>query len=213
MKIIESSGKTVEDAKQAILSDLALKEYESFDIEVVQQPSNGFLGLFGAKDAKIKLKIKTNKYQKAKTILQTMIESLGFKDVQFKERKGKKEMELQFDGEGADYMFNKLGRSSTRLEFLLDLMVNKNDPQFYLKTRLRYRKRNHARESYLKTTAKTAANKVQETKAPFSMQPMNSYDRRIVHNELKKFDNIKTHSEGDGEQRHIVIEYTEKSGA
>tara|TARA_B100000674_G_scaffold482386_1_gene484737 strand:+ start:3778 stop:4710 length:933 start_codon:yes stop_codon:yes gene_type:complete len=69
-------------------------------------------------------------------------------------------------------------------------------------------KTSNAREAYLKNTAKRMAKKVVETKQPVALNPMNSYDRRIIHSTLSEYDNVTTRSNGEDHDRHIVIEYS-----
>ena len=69
-------------------------------------------------------------------------------------------------------------------------------------------KTSSAREAYLKNTAKRMAKKVVDTKQPVALNPMNSYDRRIIHSTLSEYDNVITRSNGEDHDRHVVIEYS-----
>lgn len=65
-----------------------------------------------------------------------------------------------------------------------------------------------AREAYLKNTAQRMAKKVVETQQPIALNPMNSYDRRIIHSTLSEYGNVTTRSNGEDHDRHVVIEYS-----
>ena len=69
-------------------------------------------------------------------------------------------------------------------------------------------KTSSAREAYLKNTAKRMAKKVVDTKQPVALNPMNSYDRRIIHSTLSEYDNVITRSNGEDHDRHVIIEYS-----
>ena len=96
--------------------------------------------------------------------------------------------------------------NSRRAEF------NKDDGSSNDKRRNR-RSRNEnrtssAREDYLKNTAQRMAKKVVETQQPIALNPMNSYDRRIIHSTLSEYGNVTTRSNGEDHDRHVVIEYS-----
>jgi len=67
---------------------------------------------------------------------------------------------------------------------------------------------NPVREQFLITTARNMAKKAIESESSVKLNPMNSFERRIIHTELQDMENIVTKSDGDGDKRHVVIEYT-----
>jgi spoIIIJ-associated protein len=209
MRIVEKSGKTVDEVKVSLQSELKLNDiYETCELDILQEPSPGFLG-FGAKEAVVRAKINTDKNLKAGFIVSRMLELLGL-ETELKEHYDpqRRQIEFEFSGKNAERTISTIGESIEKLEYLAGLLLNRHEPEPYLKLRFRVRKITEARENYLKSTAKSMADKVISQKKPLPMAPMNSYERLIVHQELQGLKNIRTISEGQGTERHIVIEYT-----
>lgn len=138
MSNITGEGKTVQLATQFALKKVTLKDFESYDIEVLQEAKKGFLG-FGSKDAKVAIKVKSDKEKMA----DYLIAEIGkFLDVQPKFQKefkaDKNELKMIFTGDDSDKFFDILGRSSKKLEFLMTTMLNKTDRDNYVKARFNH---------------------------------------------------------------------------
>ena len=111
------SGRTVEEAKAEIEKGLALDDFESYNIEVIQEPTKGFLGL-GSKDAQVRLVVKTDKVAKAIHLVKELASQLGFKP-EFKEsyNQASRQLVLKFNGPESAKMASQLGRTAHKLEF------------------------------------------------------------------------------------------------
>jgi spoIIIJ-associated protein len=111
---------------------------------------------------------------------------------------------LSLHGEGLGILIGKHGQTLDALQYLTNLAVNKNAESF-VKVKIDtedYRKR---RRETLENLAKNIAYKVKRTKRPVSLEPMNPYERRVIHSTLQNDKFVTTHSEGDEPYRHVVV--------
>lgn len=200
------SAETVEQAKAELLSQLQLKDYESYEFEVVQEERKGILGI-GSRDAQVRIKVDADKPRKAIALLTQLLEILGVQ-AQIKEKINKKNhcLDLELEGEEAEELFATLGQDRANLEQLLNLMVNARTDSRFMKIYLQQPlKRNPAREQFLKNQAVTLAKQSLDTQRAIALPPMNAYERSLVHNAVKEVSGVMTQSEGSGPDRHVVI--------
>jgi spoIIIJ-associated protein len=180
---IIGTGKTVQLATQFALKQVSLKDFESYDIQVIQDAKKGFLG-FGSKDAKVAVTLKADKARMSEYLISEIGKFLGVQpkfDKEFKEDKN--ELKMIFNGDDSDKFFEILGRSSKKLEFLLTTMLNKTDRDNYVKARFNHpslansnRKktpRNDQEKSFQKNTEESGSNEGQEReeRAPRNNRP------------------------------------------
>ncbi|MCJ8345878.1 Jag N-terminal domain-containing protein [bacterium] len=168
------TGKTVQLATQIALKKVTLKDFESYDIEVLQEAKKGFLG-FGSKDAKVAVTLKADKEKMSEYLISEIGNILGVKPSFKKEfKQDKNELKMSFTGDESDKFFEILGRSSKKLEFLITTMLNKTDRDNYVKARFNHpslagsaRKKNPRHE---KSEEKKTFNKVQMSEAPEAIE-------------------------------------------
>ena len=101
-------------------------------------------------------------------------------------------------------LIGKRGQTLDSLQYLTNLAINKHSDEYY-KVKIDtedYRKR---RKETLENLAKNIAYKVKRTKRPVSLEPMNPFERRIIHSALQNDRYVTTHSEGDEPYRHVVV--------
>jgi len=200
------SADTVEQAKEELLNQLQLKDYETYEFEVVQEERKGILGI-GSREAQIRIKVDADKPKKAVVILGEMLKILNV-NAQIKDKVNRKNhcLDLELEGEEADELFATLGQERDNLEQLLNLMVNARTDSRFMKIYLQQPlKRNPAREQFLRNQAITLAKQCVETKKPIALPAMNAYERSLVHNAVKEVPGVMTQSEGSGPERHVVI--------
>ena len=107
-------------------------------------------------------------------------------------------------GEHMGILIGKRGQTLDSLQYLTNLAINKHSDEYY-KVKIDtedYRKR---RKETLENLAKNIAYKVKRTKRPVSLEPMNPFERRIIHSALQNDRYVTTHSEGDEPYRHVVV--------
>ncbi len=203
MDFIEVSAKTVDDAITEACQRLSVTS-DKLEYEVVEEGSAGFLGI-GAKPAVIKAKVKSSVQDIAKTFLNEVFEAMGLTvvvDIKYDEIDNL--MDIDLSGDEMGVLIGKRGQTLDSLQYLTSLVVNK-DVENYIRVKVdteNYRKR---RKDTLENLAKNIAFKVKRTKRSVSLEPMNPYERRIIHSALQNDRYVTTHSEGDEPFRRVVV--------
>ena len=203
MDFIEISAKTVDDAITEACQKLSVTS-NKLEYEVIEEGSAGFLGI-GAKPAVIKAKVKSSVQDVAKTFLNDVFEAMNLTVViTIKYDELDNLMDIDLSGDEMGVLIGKRGQTLDSLQYLTSLVVNK-DVENYIRVKVdteNYRKR---RKDTLENLAKNIAFKVKRTKRPESLEPMNPYERRIIHSALQNDRYVTTHSEGDEPFRRVVV--------
>ena len=113
-------------------------------------------------------------------------------------------LDVDFEGEDMGILIGKRGQTLDSLQYLTSLVVNKEQKD-YVRVKLdteNYRKR---RKETLENLARNIAYKVKKTRRPVSLEPMNPYERRIIHSALQGNKFVETYSEGSEPYRHVVV--------
>ena len=203
MEYKEFSAKTVQDAITEACTHFIVTS-SSLEYEVVDEGSTGFLGI-GSKEAVIKAKIKSSIIDNAKTFLNEVFAAMNMVVVINAEYDAdNKEMVIDLSGDDMGVLIGKRGQTLDSLQYLTSLVVNKGEED-YIRVKVdteNYRKR---RQDTLENLAKNIAFKVKRTKRSVSLEPMNPYERRIIHSALQNDKFVTTHSEGEEPFRHVVV--------
>lgn len=205
MEYQEFTGKTVSDA---ITNALVVLETTSDNIEyeVVSKGSSGVFGI-GSKPAKIKARLKE---QPKKSIEDIVIEFLGKVfdameltvkiDVQVNEDN----VSINLIGDDMGILIGKRGQTLDSLQYLVSLVVNKYSDN-YMRVKVDTENYRERRKATLENLAKNIAFKVKRTKRAVSLEPMNPFERRIIHSALQNDKYVTTKSEGEEPYRHVVV--------
>lgn len=204
MDMIEVSAKTVSDAITEACQKLGVTS-DKLDYQVVEEGSSGFLGI-GAKPAVIKAAVKKSSLEEvARVFLNDVFQAMNMEvaiDIKYNEEE--KSMDIELSGNEMGVLIGKRGQTLDALQYLTNLAVNKNSEE-YVKVKIDtedYRKR---RRETLENLAKNIAYKVKRTKRPVSLEPMNPFERRVIHSTLQNDKFVTTHSEGEEPYRHVVV--------
>ena len=204
MDYIEVSAKTVDDALTDALVQLGVTS-DQIEYEVIEKGSTGFLG-FNSKPAVIKVRKKFTSEDYIREFLSKVFDAMDLTVeiiiTQSEEEENVFDVELKGDDMGV--LIGKRGQTLDSLQYLTNLAINKNLDN-YIKVKLDtedYRKR---RQETLENLAKNIAYKVKRTKKPVSLEPMNPFERRVIHSALQNDRFVTTHSEGEGPYRHVVV--------
>lgn len=203
MEKLEFSAKTVDDAITEALVSLGVTS-DQIEYEVIEKGSTGFLG-FNSKPAKILVWKKFSVEDTIRDFLNKVFEAMGM-TVEITVTPSQEENVIDVDLKGDDMgvLIGKRGQTLDSLQYLTNLAVNKHSEE-YIKVKLdteNYRKR---RKDTLENLAKNIAYKVKRTKRPVSLEPMNPFERRVIHSALQNDRYVKTHSEGEEPYRHVVV--------
>ncbi|MDO4295075.1 MAG: RNA-binding cell elongation regulator Jag/EloR [bacterium] len=203
MDMVTISAKTVEDAITKAMVELRTSR-ERLEIEVLEKGSAGFLGI-GAKPAVIRAKKKESLEDTVRDFLDQMFEAMHLDvKVELNLNEEEKELDINLTGEDMGILIGKRGQTLDSLQYLVSLVANKKREE-YLRVKLDTENYRERRKETLETLAKNIAYKVKRTKHPVSLEPMNPYERRIIHSALQNDKYVLTKSEGEEPFRHIVI--------
>ena len=203
MDYIEVSAKTVDDAITEACQKFTVTS-DKLEYEVIEEGKSGLLGI-GAKPAVIKVRVKSSVDDKAKDFLKDVFAAMNLTvvvDVKYNEAEST--MDVDLSGDEMGILIGKRGQTLDSLQYLVSLVVNK-DTENYIRVKVdteNYRKR---RKETLENLAKNISYKVKRTKRPVSLEPMNPYERRIIHSSLQNDRYVTTYSEGDEPFRHVVV--------
>lgn len=274
MRYVETSGKTVDDAITAALLELGLPS-EQVDIEILQESSKGVLGIFGAKEARIRATAKAVPVeeelfsekveepvkeevkpvqQEASYVMDTLVEDrlaaarakaeaqaqaeaakepveysedakiaqeaaieflipvlkkMGVEAEIVGEMEEADVLKLDIQGQGLGVIIGKRGNTLDSLQYLTALIANKKT-QEHIKIKLDAENYREKRKQTLEKLAINLAKKVRKTNRRVALEPMNPYERRIIHSALQGNKYVETYSEGNEPYRHVVVVYKGK---
>jgi len=204
MKTLEMTGKTVSEALQNALRDLNLTE-DKVEYEVLEEGSKGFFNLIGSKPARIIVKVKRDYKEEAITFLRSICDNMGIK-AEIRIREEEDSLYINLSGPKMGLIIGYRGETLDALQYLVSLVVNKNHDESYKKVILdteNYRKK---REETLIRVAEKVAYKVRRSKRAYKLEPMNPYERRIIHSALQGNEYVYTFSEGEEPQIRVVVD-------
>lgn len=203
MEFQKFNAKTVSDAITEACKSLGVTS-DKLDYHVLEEGSSGFLGI-GSKDAVIEARVKSSITDKVKTFLDDVFHAMNMVviiNIEYKENE--KEINIDLSGDDMGVLIGKRGQTLDSLQYLVSLVVNKESDD-YIRVKVdteNYRKR---RQDTLENLAKNISFKVKRTKRAVSLEPMNPYERRIIHSALQNDKFVTTHSEGEEPFRHVVV--------
>ena len=203
MEYIEISAKTVNDAITEACQKLGVTS-DKLEYEIIEEGSLGFLGI-GAKPAKIKACAKTSIEDNAKKFLKEVFEAMDLTVVvTVKYDEENRSMDIDLSGDEMGVLIGKRGQTLDSLQYLVSLVVNK-EAEDYIRVKVDTEDYRQRRRETLENLAKNIAYKVKRTKRPVSLEPMNPYERRIIHSALQNDKYVTTHSEGEEPFRRVVV--------
>ena len=245
--VIEKTGKTVEEAIQAAVEELGVKESE-LDIEILETPTKRLFGLFGETPAKIRATVKEiappvvveepaqteeiiqpepttiepvlepspveekeEAFDRDKVIntaedfLHNVFEAMNLEVIIKIEDDVEEGCLIELSGKGLGILIGRRGQALDALQYLLNLAVNRknadNKVHFILDVE-GYRRR---REQALIKLAKGVAERAIKTRHEVKLEPMNRYERKIIHTILQDNNRVETHSAGEEPYRYIIV--------
>ena len=203
MEFQRFSAKTVSDAVTAACQQFLVTS-DKLEYEVLEEGSTGFLG-FNAKPAVIQARVKLTVEDKAVGFLNEVFAAMNLNVViEAVYNELDKQLDINLNGDEMGILIGKRGQTLDSLQYLVSLVVNK-EAEEYIRVKVdteNYRKR---RRETLENLAKNIAYKVKRSRRPVALEPMNPYERRVIHSTLQNDKFVTTHSEGDEPYRHVVV--------
>lgn len=207
MMELQKTGKSVESVLEEIMKELGVSSKDDLEIEVIEEGSKGFFGI-GSKDAVVKAKVKFNAEQVAKEFLREMFLAMGIVVEVTTELKDK-HLLINLSGEDMGILIGKRGQTLDSIQYLVNLVVNKGNAP-YLSITLDTENYRQRRKDTLESLAYNLAKKVKRTGEKVVLEPMNPYERRIIHSSLQGDKYVTTHSEGEEPFRRVVVTLLKK---
>lgn len=203
MEFIEVSAKTVDDA----ITEASIKlgtTSDKIEVEVIEKGSTGFLGI-KSKPAIIKARKKNDTVDNIREFLENVFSAMNMEvTIDIKKAEDDKVYEVELSGKEMGLLIGKRGQTLDSLQYLTNLAVNKHSDG-YIKVKLDTEDYRQRRKDTLENLAKNIAYKVKRTKRPVSLEPMNPFERRVIHSALQGDRYEETHSEGEEPFRHVVV--------
>ncbi|NLT95512.1 MAG: protein jag [Clostridia bacterium] len=202
MRAVEISAKTVEEAIRIALEQLGL-EKEDVNIDILEQPNKGFLGILGNKNALVRVEEKFNPVKYSLSFLKNVLARMDL-DPQIDVEENDEYIIFNLTGKDLGVLIGRRGDTLDALQFLTNLVVNKKSTQ---KKKIiidveNYRNR---RKETLINLANRLAEKAKKSGKKIVLEPMSPQERRIIHITLQDNKYISTYSEGEEPYRKVII--------
>ena len=203
MDFIQVSAKTVDDALTEACVQLGTTS-DKLEYEVIEKGSTGFLGI-GSRNAVIKVRKICSVEDIVKDFLDQVFKAMDM-EVEILIKKDEENHFIDVELKGADMgiLIGKRGQTLDSLQYLTNLAVNKHSDHYY-KVKIDTEDYRNRRKETLENLAKNIAYKVKRTKRAVSLEPMNPFERRVIHSALQNDRYVTTHSEGEEPYRHVVV--------
>lgn len=204
MKAIEVSGKNIEEAKRNALKQLQTTE-DKVEILVLDEGSKGILGFIGTKPCKIRVTVKRGYIEEAKTFIRSILDNMGvMAEIRIKEENNV--VNISLTGPRMGIIIGYRGETLDAIQYLVSLIINKDHETEYKRVVLDTENYRLKREETLKRLAEKTAYKVRRNGRSFKLEPMNPYERRIIHSTLQNDKYVYTYSEGEEPYRKVVVD-------
>ena len=203
MEYREYTGKTVEDAVMEAAIQLETSS-DKLEYEVLDKGSSGFLGI-GSRPAKIRACKVLDRKGRVEEFLKQVFGAMNMV-VQITIEEDQEENTLNIDLAGDDMgtLIGKRGQTLDSLQYLVSLVANKGEEE-YIRVKVDTENYRQRRKDTLENLAKNIASKAKRTGKPVVLEPMNPYERRVIHSALQNDRYVCTRSEGEEPYRRVVI--------
>ncbi len=205
MEFKEYQAKSVEEAITNACVDLGITA-DQLVYDVVEKGTSGFLGL-GSKPAVIKAKKNESVRDITEDFLNQVLSAMDITakiNIDIEEKEKENIINVDIIGDDMGILIGKRGQTLDSLQYLVSLVINKESDK-YNRVKLDTENYRERRKATLENLAKNIAIKVKRIKRPVALEPMNPYERRIIHSALQNDKFCTTKSEGEEPFRHVVV--------
>ncbi len=203
LKQTTASAKTIELAVAAACAELGVNTDE-VDFEVLEEPKKGILGI-GASDAKVSVTVKNTPALKALEFIENLLSNMGLDSAKAEiTEKDENGALIAITGGSLGILIGRRGDVLDSIQYLATLAANVDKSGFYRIT-VDVQGYREKRAETLRGVARRMSEKVLKYKRSFALEPMNAYERRIIHSECQNIEGVTTRSIGEGVDRKIVI--------
>ena len=202
---------TIEEAKAACAQELAVP-VEQLQTEVLQQPQKKTLGLFGGCMARVRCYFEITPSKAAVEYLEKVLSAMSVGDTAITVKEDENGCVLQLSGENLGFIIGRRGETLDSLQYLVSLVANRVDGAYYRIT-LDIGNYREKREHTLQDLARKIARGAAKTGRRTSLEPMNPYERRIIHTVVQDIEGATSWSVGVEPNRHVVVGPSEDNTA
>lgn len=202
MNFVEKSAASVEEAIEVALAELGANELEC-DIEVIEEAKKAMFGLFGGRNARVRVTKRVSVEDIARDFLTSLLDKMGINSklsIKLKQNS----LYIDMSGKEMALLIGRRGQTLDSIQYLVSLVVNK-DREEYLRVILDTENYRQKRKDTLEKLAFKLANRAKKIKKDITLEPMNPYERRIIHSALQNNKFVSTRSEGEEPYRKVVI--------
>lgn len=204
MDYVEFKGKTLDEALMQASVDLGCASTE-LEYEVVNEGSTGFLGIIGSKPFVIKARKKKEFVDDVREYLENLFKAMDIQtEIKLDFNEEDNVLDIELEGPEMGILIGKRGQTLDALQYIISLAVNKKS-ESYIRVKLDTENYRARRKETLENLANNIAFKVKRTKRSFALEPMNPYERRIIHATLQNDKYVATRSEGDEPYRKVIV--------
>ena len=198
------SGKTVQDAITEATIELGIPS-DKLEYEVVEEGSTGFLGIFNVKPAVILVKLKKSLEERTLEFCNDLFQAMKIEtEVTINYKEDENVMDIDLAGPDMGILIGKRGQTLDALQYLISLFVNKENEE-YIRVKLDTENYRERRKATLEKLARKIASTVRRNRKSISLEPMNPYERRVIHSALQNDRYVCTRSEGEEPYRKVVV--------
>ena len=199
-------GSDVEEALEKAKAALGIGDTDEYDFEVLQREEKKRFGLFGGKPAKVRafVVIQEKAEDKTERFLRDVLDKMGLTEIAIEKKMEDDTLEFDLSGEEEGFVIGRRGETLDALQYLTSLVANHNNEN-YVKVSVNVGNYRDKREKTLEILGRKLAFKAVKTGKKTSLEPMNPYERRIIHTAVQKVNGAISWSEGENTARHVVI--------
>ncbi len=194
---------SLEEARKAIASEMGVSE-EAIEFEILQEPGKKLLGLFGGAPAIVKGVAKGGAADRAKSYLCDVLRAMGATDFDTTVKETENGCEISLEGEDLGFIIGRRGDTLDALQCLAGLVANRAESGYY-RVSLNIGNYREKREQALVSLARRLGGQTARTGRRHSLEPMNPYERRIIHTTVQDMEGVTSWSVGSDPNRHVVI--------
>ncbi len=196
---------TIEEATGAAIEKLNAPADADITVEVIQEPVKKTLGLFGGSPAKVRVFYNESEFAKATDYIKTILKGIGIENAEIKTEIDGEDVKIEIIC-GDDYgaVIGRRGETLDAIQYLTRLIINKGSEEFK-RVSINVGNYREKREQTLRELAKRTAIKVKKYGRSLSLDPMNPYERRIIHTTVQEIEGVSSHSVGNENARRVII--------
>lgn len=203
MTKILASGKTIDDAVKSGLAQLQVAE-DRVKVVVIEQPSKGFLGFIGSKDAKVELELIPDAKEEAEKFISDVAKAMDLEvKLSWQESKEGLLLSIACDGD-LGMIIGRRGQTLDALQYLVTIVANRYSDN-HIRIVLDAENFRERRRKTLEELSDRLAGRVIRTRTEVVLEPMVPHERKVIHSQLQGHPKVRTFSKGDEPNRRVVI--------